>query len=131
MNKAKSLKQTTIVAAILGLVSLGLSTCMASWTYAPWTGDADSGITSAATYTVAVNLGGSAVTVNGVACQASALSGANFSIGGALSTYNGGTPNITGNSLTLASDFIYHGQPRTVTLRDLTPGATFETTFFS
>ena len=101
------------------------------WRYAPWTGDADSGITSASPYTVAVNLGASTVTVNGVAFQASALSGANFSISGGASTYNGGTPNITGNSLALASDFIYDGNPRTVTLNNLMPGKTYETTFFS
>src|ERR1035437_3233589 len=102
-----------------------------TWTYSAWTGDADSGITNASFYTVAVNCNGSAVTVNGVAFQASALSGANFSISGAVSTFVNGAPNITGDSLTLASTFIYDGKPRTVTLTHLTPGVTYETTFFS
>jgi hypothetical protein len=101
------------------------------FTYAAWTDDADSGITSASPYTVAVNLGGAGATVNGVAFQASTLSGTNFSISGGVSTYNGGSPNITGSSLALGADFIYDGNPRTVTLMNLTPGKTYETTFFS
>jgi len=101
------------------------------FTCAAWTGDADSGITGDSKYTVAVNCGGDAVTVNGVAFQASALSGTNFSISGADGDYTDGAPGITGNSLALASDFIYDGNPCTVTLKNLTPGATYETTFFS
>ena len=113
-----------------------LACCLASqvqaqWTYSAWTNDADSGITSAAPYTVAVNCAGAATTVNGLAFQASALTGTNFSIGGAVNEYTGAAPNITGNSLALASSFIYNAFPRTVTLTHLTPGATYETSLFS
>ncbi|MCX6876926.1 MAG: hypothetical protein NTW21_24395 [Verrucomicrobia bacterium] len=114
-----------------------LACCLASqaqaqWTYSPWTGDADSGITSASPYTVAVNCGGPAATVNGVAFQASATSGANFSLGGGITSWGpGGSPNISGGSLTLALGFFYNGTPRTVTLTNLTPGATYETSLFS
>ena len=110
------------------------SQAQAQWTYSPWTNDADSGITSAFPYTVAVNCAGAATTVNGVAFQAfqaSATSGTNFSIGGAVVNYTGATPNITGNSLALASSFIYDGIPRTLTLTNLTPGVAYETSLFS
>ncbi len=101
------------------------------WTYSAWTGDANSGITSASYYTVAVNFAGAATTVNGVAFQASATSGVNFSIGGAVDTFTGGTPSITGDSFTLAKTFIHGANPRTVTLTNLIPGATYETSLFS
>ncbi|MCF7675978.1 MAG: hypothetical protein K9M97_11585 [Akkermansiaceae bacterium] len=101
-------------------------------TYGAWTGDGDSGITSDSEYTVAVNCSGAAVTVNGVAFEASALSGANFLIEGAVYGWGpGGAPNVTGDSYTLANTFIYGGNPRTVTLTHLTPGATYETSLFA
>jgi hypothetical protein len=123
-----------IMALALGLTAL-TARAQASWTYAPWTGDADSGITSNTPYTAAVNLTGPAVTVNGVAFEAHPLdypwSGANYTVEGATSGFRGGSPNITGNSFTLATDFQYDSPPYTVTLRNLTPGKTYETTFFS
>jgi len=102
------------------------------FTFAAWTGDADSGLVSTSQYTVAVNLGGSAVTVNGVDFQDDAVSGANFSIEGDVYGWGPGDgQNITGNSLALANTFIYGGDPRTVTLKNLTTGKAYETTFFS
>lgn len=98
------------------------------WSYTNWTGDADSGVSSNDSYTLAVNLGGSAVSVNGVAFQASALSGTNFTIGGSVSTTSDGANNVAG---ALADQFIYNGNPRTVTLGNLTPGKRYVTTFFS
>ncbi|MCX6878595.1 MAG: DUF2341 domain-containing protein [Verrucomicrobia bacterium] len=135
----KTLKTIKPIRDYLKLLAIGpviLACCLASqaqaqWTYSAWTNDADSGITSAAPYTVAVNCAGAATTVNGVAFQASALIGTNFSIGGAVNEYTGAAPNITGNSLALASSFIYNAFPRTVTLTHLTPGAMYETSLFS
>jgi hypothetical protein len=102
------------------------------WTFHAWTGDTDSGVTSASPYTMAVNCNGDAATVNGVTFEASALSGANFSIGGDVYGWGpDGSPNVTGGSLTLANCFIYGGNPRTVTLTHLTPGATYETSLFA
>lgn len=101
-----------------------------TWSHAPWTGDADSGISNSLEYTVAVNTCGEAVTVNGVDFQSDAASGTNFLIEGGGGTAAAGT-NITGASRTLANAFIYGGNPLTVTLRNLTQGATYETTFFS
>jgi hypothetical protein len=78
-----------------------------------------------------VNLAGAETTVNGVTFEASALSGANFSIGGDTQVVANGAPNLTGSSLSLASDFIYSGNPRTLTLLNLTPGKTYETSLLA
>ncbi|MEI7908058.1 MAG: autotransporter-associated beta strand repeat-containing protein [Verrucomicrobiota bacterium] len=104
---------------------------VSGWTHAAWTGDADSGIADSYLYTAAVNCNGNAVAVNGVPFQTWATSGANFSLSGAMVGVAGQNPNISGDSHTLASSFIYNGTPRTVTLSNLTPGVQYETSFFA
>lgn len=101
------------------------------WSYAPWNNDGDCGVTNDAPYTVAVNFGGGACTINGVDFQASALSGANFSIGGDAYTYTNDDNFISGNSHALCTDMIYGGDPRTLTLSNLTPGMAYRTVLFS
>ncbi len=105
-----------------------------AWRYSPWTNDADSGITGAqADYTVAVNTGtagDAAVTVNGINFETNAVSGTNYVIGGAIASTGRGT-NVTGASATLANNFIFNASPRTVTLTNLTPGETYETSVFA
>jgi hypothetical protein len=125
-----TLKRLTLAISPVILACCLASQAQAQWSSSAWTNDADSGITNASSYTVAVNFGGAATTVNGVAFQASALAGPNFSIGGDVA-YSNRTPNITGDSLALASNFVYGGNPRTVTLTNLTPGATYETSLFA
>jgi hypothetical protein len=103
-----------------------------TWTSHAWTGDADSGIIPGGHYTVAVNCGGGAVTVNGVDFQADALVGPNITIEGAVQQYQpDGRCSVTGAGASLAGDFVYGGNPRTVTLANLTPGATYETSLFA
>ena len=116
--------------SLLAVILLACSAQAQTWSHAPWTGDADSGINSSLEYTVAVNTCGEAVTVNGVPFQSDAASGTNFSITGEIANANSGA-SVTGNSKTLANAFIYGGNPRMVTLLNLTPGATYETTLFS
>jgi hypothetical protein len=105
-----------------------------AWRYSPWTNDADSGITGVqADYTVAVNTGtagDAAVTVNGINFEANAVSGTNYAIGGAIAATGRGT-NVTGSGATLANNFTYNASPRTVTLTNLTPSETYETSFFA
>jgi len=115
---------------MLAMILLATGTHAQTWSHAPWNDDADSGITSALEYHVAVNTSGDAVTVNGVAFEGDAASGPNFSITGDMVGGFSGA-NVTGNSKTLANAFIYAGKPRTITLKNLTPGATYQTTFFS
>ena len=102
------------------------------WTYNAWTNDASTGLDSNATYTVAVTLGNTIpCTVNGVQFQANAMSGTNFSIGGEVAYYNNfGTGGVSGTGVALTPNFLY-GNNRTLTLTNLTPGATYKTSFFS
>ena len=103
------------------------------WTYNAWTNDASTGLDANSSYTVAVNLGEGdiATTVNQVSFQAHALSGTNFTIGGAVATYGSPTQNISGAGVALASNFIYNANSRTITLTNLTIGATYKTSIFS
>lgn len=103
----------------------------APFRHAPWTSDASSGISSSVPHIASVNFAGPAVTVNGVNFAASALSGPNFAIRGGLAAVDNAAPNITGSSAALGSGFLYGGNPRTVSLFGLAPGATYETTLFS
>ncbi len=101
------------------------------WTTDPWNNDADSGITNDHTYTVAVNMKGPQVAINGVSFQTHTRSGANFSIGGPDATYNNHTNNVTGDGAVMANDFIYGGGgARIVTISNLTAGTQYRTTFF-
>ena len=100
------------------------------WETNRWRDDLTADIDSAHTYNVAVNLNGVAETVNGVNFQAHALSGAAFSISGTVSAFANDANNVVGNSATLANDFIYNGNPRTVAITNLTAGMHYRTTFY-
>lgn len=94
------MKHTTITAkagalSLLAVILLAAGAQAQTWSHAPWTGDADSGISSSLEYTVAVNTCGDAVTMNGVAFQSDAASGENFLIEGAPDTAGSGA-NIIG-----------------------------------
>ncbi len=105
------------------------------WSFAPWTGDADSGISSGSTYTAAHSFGNNraSATVNGVTFTESfATSGTGWSIGGAVINWEGDDDAaVSGNSELLAQEFVYNGNPRTVTFTGLTVGQTYEASFFS
>lgn len=108
-----------------------------------WTGDADSGISSAAKYSHALNFGSTASpTVNGVAftgygggAPSAGVGGANFSTAsGMTGVLNGDGNNVTaggGGSGTLATDFIYGGSGQGVALGGLLPGRRYKTSIFS
>ena len=96
------------------------------WRYKKWS-DSDLGISSSNRYTVAVNFGGSAATINGVNFIASALTGTNFTIAGTVTVAAG--ENLMTNAL--AQNYIYKGDPRTITLKNLIIGRTYETNLFS
>jgi hypothetical protein len=103
------------------------------WHFAPWTGDADSGISSASTYTHTYNLGEAVnVTLNGV--NFTGVGGANPSMPDRFS-YTAGNVlvpnaqnNLTGSSFNLGGAFVY-GNAR-LTLQGLTPGATYQLRLF-
>jgi len=105
------------------------------WSYAAWTGDANSGISNAYPYTAAHSFGDNhaGITVNGVPFSYSfASSGTGWSIGGGQSNWGGDDDAvITGNSEDLAEEFVYNGNPRTVQFSGLTLGRRYRATFFS
>ena len=105
------------------------------WSYASWTGDVDSGITNAHTYTAAHSFGNNRanVTVNDVTFTENFnSSGTGWSIGGAQNNWNGDDDAaVTGDSEQLAQEFVYNADPRTVQFSGLTIGARYKATFFS
>jgi hypothetical protein len=105
------------------------------WSYAAWTGDADSGIDSSATYTAAHSFGNNhaGITINGVSFSYSfASSGTGWSIGGTQNNWpNDDDAAITGVSEDLAEEFVYNANPRTVQFSGLTVGTRYRATFFS
>ena len=110
---------------------------------AAFTGDADSGIAAAKTYTHALNTAGPALTINGVPFAAGPQPGnASYSFytydaaNGHTSPMNGlggVANNLTGDIGTATQDFFYSGPGggEFVTLAGLTPGAFYTTTFYA
>jgi hypothetical protein len=115
--------------------------------YAPglgFTSDLASGITSAKTYTHALNFGGNDIVVNGVTFQAALPTGSNYTLT-ATDPRNGATGDLapfpesavalTGNFATIAktsyqSPVNLNGTEQ-LTLTGLTPGLTYTTTFYT
>ncbi|OVE74831.1 hypothetical protein BVX97_06300, partial [bacterium E08(2017)] len=106
------------------------------WSYANWTGDADSGVSADYIYTHAVNLNGdgAGTSLNGVTFESTtdgATSGSGWSIGGAVSHTTDSSVNITGDSATMAGGFVYKGNPRTISLSGLTVGQIYKLDLYS
>jgi hypothetical protein len=113
------------------------TTPRASWGYSSWTSDASSGISAVYTYTHAYNLGsGSSPTVNGVSFtgvpDGNPTVGGQFSVAGVPNTFTGdGGAGVSGAGGAIASDFIYGGNPGTLTVNNLTPGAQYLLTLYT
>ena len=107
------------------------------WSYAAWTGDEDSGISSSYVYTATHTFGfgrrsGGSVTVNGVTFVENYNdSGSGWRIDGAYSTYTDTGGNVMGSSRDLAKGCIYFDAPITTTFTNLQVGQRYQTTFFS
>jgi hypothetical protein len=107
------------------------------WSYAAWNDDASSGIDSSYNYTHAYNFSGTATgtTINGVTFTG--IEGVNpsvanvFTVTGEPSTTTDPGNNVTASSQVIATDFIYDGNPGTLTLNGLTPGRDYLLTLFS
>jgi hypothetical protein len=106
------------------------------FTLTPWTGDASAGVDAtntlwacafAASTTNAIN----GVTFTAIAGGSPAAAGA-FAVTGDSSTYTGETPdNLSGTgSGALAANFVYGGNPATVTVSNLTAGASYRLTLY-
>ncbi len=109
-----------------------------------FTDDAESGVTTAKTYTHVLNFGGtSPIAVNGVTFEAATTSGSNYSMAasdprdgssGDLSLYYFSDVSLKGNFYTIAATSYYspasvHGTEQ-LTLSGLTPGVNYTTTFY-
>ncbi|ADB18769.1 autotransporter-associated beta strand repeat protein [Pirellula staleyi DSM 6068] len=95
-----------------------------------FTGDADSDISLAKTYThkLDFNAGATVATVNGVAFDAGVQVGPNYTLNAtaaAAGVPTGVTPPTDGTSV-LLEDFYYNANPTQVTLTGLTPGTMYE-----
>jgi len=106
------------------------------WDYHAWTGDADSGIDSAYVYTAAHCFGDNhaSVTVNGVTFVGSYdRSGTGWDVGATMPSNWGGDDDaaLTGLSEDLGEEFIYNGNPATITLSGLTIGQDYKVSLFS
>lgn len=100
------------------------------------TGDADSGIVADGAYTHAINVAGTGnLTINGAVFTGSGGGGNpatnNYSVGGMGGVFTGFGSGIGGNIGTALSDFVYGGNPGTVTLNNLRVGQQYETTFYN
>ena len=106
-----------------------------AWKRYAWNDDATSGIDGAATYTHAYNFGsGDSPTVNGIPFTGVGgpnPSASNFSLNGPNGVFPGDSNNVTGNSATLAKDFVYNGNPATLNLSGLNPGEAYRLTLFT
>jgi hypothetical protein len=128
-----------VVANSLGsLTSQVARVSLSRWKFESWTDDATSGVDTRFVYTHAFNFGSAEnAEINGQTFTA--IEGANPSVANSLSVtgvgsvLNGDANNIpdgTG-SRTMANDFIYGGNPGSLTLNGLTPGVQYLLTLYS
>ncbi|WP_265594765.1 cadherin-like domain-containing protein [Haloferula sp. BvORR071] len=106
-----------------------------AWSFAPWTGDADSGIDSQYVYTHAHSFGGGAwvsTKINGVDFDIGDSPGSNrFAIADLGNIFSNRTPNnVTGVSGSLAKDFRYGGPNPSITLQNLKPNTQYVFTLY-
>lgn len=109
-----------------------------AWNYSEWTSDATSGVTpSAHVYTHAQNLGSTvAPVINGLPFAGNGalnpvVSGS-FAVANFGNLYGGGyVPTITGNGQALANQFLFNGNPGTLTVQGLVPGRRYVLSLYS
>ncbi|WP_193212561.1 Ig-like domain-containing protein [Luteolibacter marinus] len=104
-----------------------------AWSFAPWTGDADSGIDSQYVYTHAYSFGSNPpVTINGVNFigREGGVAG-RFTLNQLNAGFANRTPNnVTGDSANLAKDFRYGGPTTEITLDNLKPDTDYVFTIY-
>jgi autotransporter-associated beta strand protein len=101
------------------------------------TGDLDTsvGLSANKTYVSAVNIGGSALTINGVSFAGTGgtinPTGTGFTTSGLSTVLVNDQAVVTGSLGTLLDSFTYGGNPQTVTLNNLFAGQTYTLTFYN
>jgi hypothetical protein len=113
----------------------GLPVSAGTFSYSPFSGDADSTITLDYTYTAKADFNGSGTrSVNGVLFSDAGAAGANYVLSGAPTTFGPFGNNVTGSANGLVSDFLYTGDGSgnaSLTLNGLTPGQRYITTWYN
>ncbi len=122
------------IAATLALLSV--PAFAGTFTVLPLTGDADSGITADGAYTHAINIfDGPNVTINGAVFTGSGGGGNpatnDYGSSGLVNSFTGFGSPVTGNTGSLMTNFLYNGNPETVTLNNLRVGQQYRTTFYN
>jgi fibronectin-binding autotransporter adhesin len=147
MNRTPSRSVSSLLRASQKLILLGgiaslcgtpLATAAdALFTSGAFTGDADSGVSTAKTYVTAANILGGNVVVNGVTFTGSvnAVAGFGWDLAGTNDQVTGVGNHTTtfGGSVIddLFADFRYGGNPATLTLSELTVGRTYSVTLYN
>lgn len=97
--------------------------------------DTSVGLSADKTYVSAVNIGGSALTINGVSFAGTGTaanpSGPGFTTSGLPLILFNDQSAVTGSLGTLLDSFTYGGSPQTVTLNNLSAGQTYNLTFYN
>ena len=126
-----------LVFASLGASGLAAEAVFSSGAF---TGDADSGVSNAKTYTAIANIIGNNVAVNGVngatfIGSGGALSGTGWALTGVPNQFGGGgnhTTTFAGQAIAgLFDGFQFNGSPGTLTLSGLTVGQTYVATLYN
>lgn len=107
---------------------------LGNWSRHVWNGDSTSGVDGTATYTHAYNFGsGDSPTINGI--PFTGVAGANPSAAGfsynAAGVFNNHVNTVTGDSATLAKDFVYGDDPGVLRLSGLNAGESYVLTLFA
>lgn len=117
-----------ISAAVLSTASAGIMS------YTPMTGDADSGINPALTYTAKADFNGTGAHVaNGVSFTDTGLIGTGYSLSGPGNAHSGGLNSVTGEVGGMVNDFLFGPGDgnATLTLTGLTIGTEYVTTWYN
>ena len=134
--------RSTLRHAVLLLVAFASATTARAGTFstAAWTNDATSYIASGQT-TWAYHFGAATtatvngVTVPGIASTSPSYTGPDFDLSGIQSAVDNDTNNITAlggtGSAVIANDFIYGGNPGSITVKGLIPGTIYTVSFYS
>lgn len=127
-----------LLAAAASLVFAG-AVQAGTFAFTEFTGDSDSGISSAKTYTHLLDFNGVGTTINGVAFSAlgSVTSGADWTTTGIDRFHSGSGGRVSGNSDSMLDNFVFNNSaesgshtPMTLTLTGLTAGTTYTGTFY-
>ena len=127
--------QSCLCTSILSLLTLGAAAHAGTFSTSLWTGDGDSGISSATNYTAKADFNGDGTRViNGVSFTTGAAISSTYALTLAPNAFNNNVNSLTGSSNAAASDFFYgtgNGGNAYLTLGNLVVGQTYTTTWYN